>query len=309
MKPALAQFAASSKEATAASSSAKALLLCLMWLGSNGALADRPVVRDQPGFPLVRIEYLVSKRKGGEARRLIDQVKPTAANKNLIHIWRGFSYRCEREPELAVAEFDQCTSFAEARGWTNLIACSYGQTEHFDRAIKILTAAIAETPSASGLYADRADYYCALGQFDKAVPDYKRAAAGNTERKRLYLTIAAEVLRRQGKLKEAMAVLDEGLKFPDRLSDGKYWLCRAQIETQQQHWQEGEKNCTIGLNQTRKASAKNKSAEEIAMAHLLLERAKCYKHLGKSALAEADLREHQKFSAETEDEILGKFRR
>jgi len=302
-------------------SSAIALLPCAFWpsvysagaAGSDDSAAaftrDKPrVIRDQDGLPLTRIDYLISKRKGSEARRLIDAVKPTAANQNLIHIWRGLSYRADREPELAVAEFDKCSSLVEGKDWYGLIAGSYGQTEHYAKAIQILTAAIAANPHVASFYADRADFNCALGKFGEAIPDYKRAAAQNSDRKRLFLSVAAELLRRQGKLKEAMEVLDSGLNVPERLSDGKYWLCRAQIETQQKHWAEGEKNCTIGLKVSRKACAKNQSTEEIAVAHLLLERAKCYQHLGKQSLADADLKEHLKFSAATEDEILGKMK-
>ncbi|MBS1995662.1 MAG: tetratricopeptide repeat protein [Cyanobacteria bacterium SZAS LIN-2] len=260
--------------------------------------------QEQGELPLSRIWYWIDKHRGAEARRLIDKVKITPANSNRMHTLRGLAFRADREPELAVQEFDKCTKF-EGRGDSlSLIAGSYSQVERYEKAIEILDHAIAVAPNAD-LYAQRADYRCAMGKWEAAVPDYKTAASFNSDRKRTYLSVGAEVLRRQGKVKEAIALLDSGVNFPERLSDAKFWLCRAQCFDQLQQWSEGEKNCNQALRIAQKGVAKGRAEEEVLLSHVLLERAKCYEHQGKKALAEADRKAHLRYSSDTADELMG----
>ncbi|MBS2010662.1 MAG: tetratricopeptide repeat protein [Cyanobacteria bacterium SZAS TMP-1] len=260
--------------------------------------------QEQGELPMSRIWYWIDKRQGAEARRLIDKVKITPANSNRLHTLRGLAFRAEREPELAVQEFDKCTKFEGRADSLGLIAGSYSQVERYEKAIEILDQAIALAPNAD-LYAQRADYRCAMGKWEAAVPDYKTAASFNSERKRTYLSVGAELLRRQGKVKEAIALLDGGVNFPERLSDAKFWLCRAQCFDQLQQWSEGEKNCNYALRIAQKGVAEGRAEEEVLLSHVLLERAKCYEHQGKKALAEADRKAHLRYSRDTADELMG----
>ncbi|MBS2009867.1 MAG: tetratricopeptide repeat protein [Cyanobacteria bacterium SZAS TMP-1] len=261
--------------------------------------------KDNGGLPITKISFWIDRRRGDEARRLIDKVKPTLANTNLIHLWRGLAYRADREPELAVAEFDKCTDFREGKDWYGLIAGSYSQVERWDRAIKILDQAVATVPGHASYYAQRGDYRCAKGDFAGSIPDYKKAATLNSELKRSYLSIAADILRRQGKVKEAIALLDQGMGETERHSDGKFYLCRAQCFDQLGNWEQGEKNCTEALRVGRSAVRKGKTEEELLISRALIERAKCYDNLGKKDQAAQDRALHLKMSSETADEIMG----
>ncbi|CAN5457922.1 hypothetical protein BH11CYA1_BH11CYA1_00330 [soil metagenome] len=258
----------------------------------------------QSDLPMKRIDSLINCRQGAEARRLIDKVKPTASNKNFIHILRGLSYRCEREPELAVAEFDQCTSLVEGMPWITLIAGSYSQVERYDKAIEITNIAIAREPRAD-LYGNRAGFLCAMGKFAEAVPDYKKAAMQKDGSERDYLTAAADLLRRQRKTKAAVTVLDEGLYSKERISDGKYWLCRANCFAELKDWAKAAQSCGEGVRVAEMAIKRSKWAEEITLSSLLLKRADCFDHLGKKELAERDRKAHLKIGRSTEDIIIG----
>ena len=262
-------------------------------------------IHDQGGMPLSRIDSLIRKKQGAEARRLIDRVKPTTTNKDLIHFWRGLSYRADREPELAVAEFDQCKSLADYIDWIGLVAGSYSQVERYDKAIEIVNLGIAQKPTAS-FYGQRATYLCAQSKFAEAIPDYKKAAALKDENQRTYLTAGAELLRRQRKPKEAIELLNNGLVVKERLTDGKYWLCRANCFAELEDWAKAAQDCTEGVRVAQAAIDKSKWSEEIVLAHILIARANCFDHLGKKDLAERDRRAHLKFGTSTEDIILGK---
>jgi tetratricopeptide (TPR) repeat protein len=261
------------------------------------------------GFDLPRIRYWTDKRQTAEALRIIDKVPVTAKNANTVHLLRGLAFRSGRDPESAVGEFDKITDLNEVLSRADTLAASYSQVDRYDKAIHILDLAIANKPTAD-LYAMRGEYKCAQGHFTDAIPDYKRAALQDSDRQRAYLCIGGELLRRQGKVKEALSLLDQGLKAVDRSNDGKYYLCRAACYGQLNDWRAAEQNCTAGLKiadsaVTRAARANHGSVEEIAKAQLLLERAKCYDHLGKKDLAARDREAHLKLSTATEDELLG----
>ncbi|MBU6453978.1 MAG: tetratricopeptide repeat protein [Cyanobacteria bacterium REEB67] len=260
-------------------------------------------------FDMPRIQYWTNKHQSAEALRIIDKVPVTAKNANTVHLLRGLAFRSGRDPEGAVAEFDQVTNLDDLLAKAGLVAGSYSQVERYDKAIEILDRAIASNANAD-LYALRGEYKCAQGRFAEAIPDYKKAALKDSDRQRAYLCVGGELLRRQGKVKEALSLLDVGLKAPDRSSDGKYYLCRAMCYGQINDWPLAEQSCSIGLkiadNAIAKAArARHGSVEEIAKSQLLLERAKCYDHLGKKNLAALDREAHLKLSAATEDDLLG----
>lgn len=273
--------------------------------GTSTIRATNPTIKDQSELPISRIDALLKKRQGAQARRLIDSVKPTSSNKELIHYWRGLSYRADREPELAVAEFDQCKRFADFIDRIELVAGTYSQVERYDKAIEILNVGIALRPSAT-LYGQRASFLCAQSKFAEAIPEFKKAAMQKDENQRTYLTAGADLLRRQGKSKEALALLNNGLTAKERLTDGKYWFCRANCFAELEDWVKAEQNCTEGVRIAKTAIAKSKWSEEIVLSHLLLARANCLDHLGKKDLAEKDRKAHLKLGTSAEDIIMGK---
>lgn len=273
--------------------------------GTSMIRGSNATVQDQSTLPIARIDALLKRRQGAEARRLIDSVKPTSSNKELIHLWRGLSYRADREPELAVAEFDQCKRVANFVDRSDQVAGSYSQVERYDKAIEILNVGIARRPTAS-LYGQRASYLCAQSKFAEAIPEYKKAAMQKDENQRTYLTAGADLLRRQGKSKEALALLDNGLTAKERLTDGKYWFCRANCFAELEDWAKAAQNCTEGVRIAQMAIAKSKWSEEIVLSHLLLARANCLDHLGKKDLAERDRKAHLKLGTSAEDIIMGK---
>jgi len=272
---------------------------------TNAVRNSSSPTHDQGDPPWSRINELVEKRRGAAARQLIDKIKPTDANNDLIHMWRGMSFRADREPELAVEEFDKCKNLKVFISWANYVAGSYCQAEKYDKAIAVTNVAIAKEPSAS-LYGHRATYLCAKGKFAEAIPDYKKAAALKDDDQRTYLTAAGDILRRQGKSKEALALLNTGLSAKGKLTDGKYWLCRANCFGELGEWAKAAESCTEGIRISKLAITKSKSSEELVLAYIYVTRAKCYDHLGKKDLAERDRKAQAKIGASTEDIILGK---
>jgi tetratricopeptide (TPR) repeat protein len=300
-------------------------LVCLstsMALGavSTAAQGQRPkeivAEPDNAGnrsLPLAQLTALNSEKRGGEARTLLARVKPTAANRNLLHLWRGLTYAHELEPEEAAVEFDQCTDFTE----TSLdgqfqAAFTYMGLDQCSKAIKILSTMLDKYPDCPGhamqrqCYEARGDCYVGVGRFKEAIIDYRQAARLWPQKSQALLARAAELLRREHKCSEALALLNEAIATRGQPPEFGYLMCRASCLEELGKWPEATKDLTTVIRLALEGINHGGQGEFIIISRAYIERAKCYDHVGQPGLAAADRLAHQKMSREAESTIVGK---
>lgn len=272
--------------------------------------AARYAVPDTPGnrtLPIAKLTAARQRKNGAAIRQILFPIRVTATNRNVVDFWRGMSRKCEKRYEEAGEQFDKCTDLGELsiEGQAQ-IAETYMYLEQYDKTLKILTPLIKKHPNFDCLEL-RGRCYTAVGKPELALQDLIAAAKMQETKSRGLLSRAAEILRRQNKPKEALAVLKMGDANQDHSGDGPFFLAKAVCYEDLGQWNQAVEACSHAL-QVSLAGCRNGSerAGQIFVSRSLLERAKCYDHLGKKDLAAADRAENGKFSSEVEDDFMGK---
>ncbi len=305
-----------------------AVTCCVVCLGTIMACADLSLAAplavkektmwthpDNAGnrsLPLSTLESMMGQRKYAEVRATVARIKPTAANANVLHFWRGLPYRYQDGYEQAAAEFDQCTDLTEIPAHGRMdIAITYMRLDQCPKALKILNALL-DTYSYQDKAAMqraclelRAESYVAGEQFSEAVVDYKHAARLWPERSCSLLCRAGEILRFHHKNGEALAVLNEVAPTQTMADDGSYFLCRAACLFAQGKWPESVKDSTTAMNRAQACIKRGGEAQQAIFTRALTVRSQCYDHMGKTDLARIDRLTFQKLSKDAESDFLG----
>ncbi|MBS2010661.1 MAG: tetratricopeptide repeat protein [Cyanobacteria bacterium SZAS TMP-1] len=267
-------------------------------------------VPDTPGnrtLPIAKLTAARQRKNGAAIRQLLASIPVTAGNRNVVDFWRGMSRKCEKRYEEAGEQFDKCTDFGElsVEGQAQ-VAETYLYLEQYDKSLKILTPLIKKQPNFDCLEL-RGRCYTAAGKPELALPDLIAAAKLQETKSRSLLARAAEILRRQNKPKEALAVLKMGDANKEHSGDAPFYLSKAVCYEDLGQWKEAAEACSRAL-QVSMAGCRNgrERAGQLFVSRSLLERAKCYDHLGRRDLAAADRAENGKFSSEVEDDFMGK---
>jgi tetratricopeptide (TPR) repeat protein len=259
-------------------------------------------------LPLARLKALVNEKKFGNARALIASIKVTAANRNLLHLWRGLTYKYASDLERAGVEFDQCTDFTETSPAGQLaIAATYMELDQSAKAVKILDFLLDKCPCLDSSFVEdcyelRADSNAAAGRLTEAIADYRHAVRLCPSKGRLLLSRAAEILRRQHKCSEAVAILNEVGATKDQPGYAPYYLCRAGCFEELGKWSEAAKDFTIAVKIAQEGVKRGELAQQVALTRALMERANCYDHMGKKELATADRIMFKKLAEDAESE-------
>ncbi|RYD69120.1 MAG: tetratricopeptide repeat protein, partial [Verrucomicrobiaceae bacterium] len=129
-----------------------------------------------------------------------------------LHLIRGELHRAHREYDEALADFDRAEALDTeidavhlARGCTLVEAGKYMEAE------KALSRFLNEQPGHPAGYLYRARAVVALKQFDRSVADYDQAIGLAEVPKPDHYIERAEVLKRAGKLPEALVGLEQGI--------------------------------------------------------------------------------------------------
>jgi predicted Zn-dependent protease len=217
------------------------------------------------------------------------------------------------EPEQAVVEFDRCTDFTE----TSLagqfqVAVTYMQLDQCSKAIKILSTMLDKHPGSQWhamqrqCYEARGDCYIGVVRSKEAISDYMQAARLWPDRSQALLARAAELLRREHKCSEALALLNEAVVTKEQPTDLGYLLCRASCSEELGKWPEATKDFTATIRIAQEGINRGGRGEFIILSRAYIERAKCYDHIGQQGLAAADRLAYQKLSREAEADLVGK---
>jgi tetratricopeptide (TPR) repeat protein len=271
-------------------------------------MLDRDTVLETKLLPIAECDGLVRTSNGTKLRAVLDGITPTAANTNLLHIWRGVSYWMQQRYEQAVVEFDAATNLSETSLTRQSKAAeTYQALESSSKAVKIWNDILAKCPFGKG-FERRASCYRAMHRYEEAVADYKQGAAISPDHRRGYLAKAADILRGQHKYTEALVLLDKSVEDGSDIPHPLQYLSRAACLEEVNRWQEAATDCTTALKLANMPLFRDKHRKEAAsmiLSRAYVERAKCYDHLGKKALADADRKTHESMSSSLELDLIG----
>jgi tetratricopeptide (TPR) repeat protein len=123
-------------------------------------------------------------------------------------------YRLERYPEAIATLRPAIEASAEPRAdWTQLLMAAYADSGQSAEAAKLAEQVAARTPSDKRAQMNLAATYMQSDQFDKAAAVYETLrASGQLTEDRDYRNLYALYLNAEGKEKEAIAVINEGLQ-------------------------------------------------------------------------------------------------
>lgn len=144
--------------------------------------------------------------------KLIAETRTT--NPEVLAIKGNALYRLERYPE-AIAALTQAIDVAGAEAkpeWQQLLMASYFDSDQPAKAAEIAEAALAKSPDDKKLQLNLASIYMQAGQNDKAIALLeKMRAKGQLTEDRDYRNLYALYLNTEGREKEGIAVINEGL--------------------------------------------------------------------------------------------------
>ncbi len=139
---------------------------------------------------------------------------------NIAHLTRGIQHARQRNPEQAVFEFNQCTSFDPLSLYAvKTVAGAYNTAEDYKKAITIADYLLKRASKdksidprfLGGVYALRANANDRLGETDKALSDFHTASTLKPANAGEYLCRASDILLSKHRPKDALKMLQEAL--------------------------------------------------------------------------------------------------
>jgi len=267
---------------------------------------DIPETAANKTLPVLELKHARQNKDGKAIRQLISKIKVTALNKNAIDFWRGMAFKCEKRYEEAGVEFDKCTDLSDVSVEGHLqVAETYLFIEQFAQAIKILDDSIKRKPCYDSVEL-RARCYLAQNMTAPALRDFIAAAKMRENKSRSLLARAGEILRREHKPKEALEIMKAGDNTKEHATDAAFYMAKAVCYEDLGQWDNAVESCTRAINVSKQRGPHTFQASQMILSRAVSERAKCYDHLGKPALAKADREFYRKFCNGIEDDMLGK---
>jgi len=267
---------------------------------------DIPETPANKTLPVLELRQARQQKDGRAIRQLLSKTKVTALNKNAFDFWQGMAFKCEKRYEEAGVEFDKCTNLSDISVEGQLqVAETYLFIEQFAQAIKILNASIKHKPCYDSMEL-RARCYLAQNMTAPALRDFIAAAKMRENKSRSLLARAGEILRREHKPKEALEIMKAGDQTKEHSTDAAFYMAKAMCYEDLGQWDQAADNCSKAINVSKQRGPHTFQASQMILSRAVSERAKCYDHLGKTALAKADREFYRKFCNGIEDDMLGK---
>ena len=263
---------------------------------------------------LVGLFFAVISSGGQSGNLCLAREALSKADNNLINY--GLQLRAVGKNEAASAAFDRCQHLENAPDPIIRRICEiYNSNAQGARALALIQPVVARASAdpkamlAAGVpypLAIRSDCYNSIGEFDKAVADEVKLASMLPDGGKVYLVKAGDILRRIKKYGEALALFDRALKLKASNEDCYLLISRGSCLQGLQRWDDAIANYTLILKLTAQPGRVDKKAQLWAAANSYGERAKCYEHQKKFALAQADRKKQEEMGRAVEDELFGK---
>ena len=165
---------------------------------------------------LVIAQLLLQQDKYAEALATLDKFLAETKSQNPEHlVLKGNAlYRLERYPEAIAVLKPAIESSPEPRAdWTQVLMAAYADSNQPGEAAKLAEQIAAKTPGDKRAQMNLAATYMQGEQFDKAAAIYEKLrASGQLTEDRDYRNLYILYLNAEGKEKEAIAVINEGLE-------------------------------------------------------------------------------------------------
>jgi tetratricopeptide (TPR) repeat protein len=181
---------------------------------------------------LVVAQLQLQEEKYQEALATLDKFLAETRSQEPEHlVLKGNAlYRLERYPEAIAALRPAIEASPEPRAdWTQLLMAAYADSGQSAEAAKLAEQVAARTPSDKRAQMNLAATYMQSDQFDKAAAVYENLrASGQLTEDRDYRNLYALYLNAEGKEKEAVAVINEGLQKNILKPDHQTYVALAQ---------------------------------------------------------------------------------
>ena len=184
------------------------------------------------GVMLMQAQVLLQDDKYAESLAVIDRFLAESKSQNPDHLMlKGNAlYRLERYPEAATVLKQAIDATPEPKNeWLQLLMATYFDSERYAEAIALAEKIAAKTPDDKRAQLNLAAAYQNADQMDKAIGVLdKLRAAGQLTEEREYRQLYVAYLNTDGKEKQAIAVINEGLQKGVLKGDHQTYLALAQ---------------------------------------------------------------------------------
>mgnify|MGYP002143618674 CR=1 FL=1 len=256
-------------------------------------------------LPVGKLIGFLRKKKIAEIRQLLKEtpVHPGDANERLM--WEAACLSRNNRSEQAVVLFDKVKDLDSAPVLILVKAAeAYASDAQYDKAIRLCDKALSKY-QISDAYQIRAGCYGANNRLTEAAADFERLAIlGGSSPIRFYCR-SASLLLKAGKSKEALVMVDRGLKASTGELVAPLYMVKADCFKSQGRWQDAVNSVTQAINLTRSHKASAGGEDEVILSTCYKERAFCYQKLGQPNLAKIDLKALEESSRGITDEIIG----
>lgn len=256
-------------------------------------------------LPVGKLIGFLRKKKIAEIRRLLKETPVHQGDANERLMWEAACLSSNNRSEQAVVLFDKVKDLDSAPVLILVKAAeAYAGDAQYDKAIKLCDKALAKY-QISDAYQIRAGCYGATNRLTEAAADFEKLAIlGGSSPIRFYCR-AASLLLKAGKSKEALVMVDRGLKASTGEFIAPLYMVKADCFKSQGRWQDAVNSVTEAINLTRSHKASAGGEDEVILSTCYKERASCYQKLGQLNLAKRDLKALEESSKGITDEIIG----
>ncbi len=260
------------------------------------------------GVPTGKLVAALNRGNYAEARKILAATNVRPDNKVEITMWQAASLAAEKRYEEAVELFDRLPA-AVLNAAPVIVradaAKSYAMANQFDKAIALSSGILAKYQMVEA-YKIRAGGYAAQNKLVLAANDFETLSDLELHGGVVLYSRAASLYLKAGKVDRALAVLDKGDKRKHGVPDNALQMVRTDCYISQGRWQDAINIYNEMIKRNSSSVAKNEEVANFVISTCYKERAKCYRKLGKNALADADLKTLEKRSETLMDDFIGR---
>lgn len=256
-------------------------------------------------LPVGKLISFLRKKKVAEIRQLLKETPVHQGDASERLMWEAACLSSNNRLEQAVVLFDKVKDLDSAPVLILVKAAeAYASDAQYDKAIRLCDKALAKY-QISDAYQIRAGCYGATNRLTEAAADFEKLALlGGSSPIRFYCR-GASLLLKSGKSKEALVMVDRGLKASNGEFIAPLYMVKADCFKSQGRWQDAVNSVTEAINLTRSHKASAGGEDEVILSTCYKERAFCYQKLGQLNLAKRDLKALEESSKGITDEIIG----
>ncbi|CAN5559979.1 hypothetical protein BH11CYA1_BH11CYA1_25690 [soil metagenome] len=256
-------------------------------------------------LPVGKLVAHLRKRRVTEVRQLLKDSPVHPGDGEERTMWEAACLATKNRPEQAVVLFDTVKNLSAAPVVVVARAAeSYAGEAQYYKAIRLCNIVLAKYDMREA-YQVRGGCYSATNRLTEAAADFEKLAVLGGSSPVRYYCRAASLLLKTGKSKEALTMVERGLKAVPGDSSAALQMVKADCFKTQGRWQDAIKCISEAIRMTSLRKISPNGEEEVILATCYKERAACYQKLGQTDLAKKDLKALDDASRGLADEIIG----